>query len=74
MLSKGVEYNVPVWVVTIDLKKAFDRVDHTALFHALRHQMDSEYVDLLENYMKLSMVMLGRIDFVLGEVFVKVMF
>ena len=49
MLSKGVEYNVPMWVVSIDLKKAFDRVDHTALFHALRQQMDTEYVDLLEN-------------------------
>ena len=48
MLLKGVEYNVPMWVVSIDLKKAFDRVDHTALFHALRQQMDPEYVDLLE--------------------------
>ena len=48
MLSKGVEYNVPMWVVTIDLKKAFDRVDHTALFNALRQQMDPEYVSLLE--------------------------
>ena len=48
MLSKGVEYNVPVWVMMIDLRKAFDRVDHKALFHALRYQMDPEYVKLLE--------------------------
>ena len=40
MLSKGVEYNVPVWVLMIDLRKAFDRVDHKALFHAFRCQMD----------------------------------
>ena len=32
----------------IDLKKAFDRVDHKALFHSLRQQMDCEYVQLLE--------------------------
>ena len=48
MLSKGVEYNIPVWVMMIDLKKAFDRVDHKALFHALRYQMDDEYVKLVE--------------------------
>ena len=44
MLSKGIKFNVPVWVLTIDLKKASDRVDHTALFRALKHQMDPEYV------------------------------
>ena len=36
MLSKGVEFNVPVFVMMIDLKKAFDRVDHKSMFHALR--------------------------------------
>jgi hypothetical protein len=48
MLSKGIEYHVPVWVIMIDLKKAFDRVDHRYLFRALRDQMDGEYVKLLE--------------------------
>ena len=52
MLSKGIEYNVLLWVVTIDLKKAFDRVDHTAMFKALRKQMDGEYVNLLEQLYK----------------------
>ena len=32
----------------IDLKKAFDRVDHKSLFRALRYQMDEEYVKLVE--------------------------
>ena len=52
MLSKCTEFNIPVWVVSIDLKKAFDRVDHTALFLALRSQMDPEYVNLLERLYK----------------------
>ena len=52
MLSKGVEYNVPVWVLMIDLQKAFDRVDHKALFNAPRHQIGSEYVKLLERLYK----------------------
>lgn len=42
MLSKGVEFNVPIWVLMIDLKETFDRVDHKTLFHALRHHMDSD--------------------------------
>ena len=39
---------MPVWVLMIDLRKAFDRVDHKALFHSLRHQMDADYVNLFE--------------------------
>ena len=39
---------MPVWVLMIDLRKAFDRVDHKTLFHSLRQQMDAEYVNLLE--------------------------
>ena len=50
MLSKGIEYIVPVRVVTIDLKKVFDRVDHKFLFRALRCQMDHNDVALLEFY------------------------
>ena len=48
MFSKEIEFNVPVWVMTIDLRKAFDRVDHTALFRSLRRQMDHDHVALLE--------------------------
>ena len=74
MLSKGVEYNVPMWVVSIDLKKAFDRIDHTALFHALRQQMDLEYVVSLENYTRLNMVMLVLIAFQFHVAFDRVMY
>ena len=49
MISKGIEFNVPVWIISIDLKKAFDRIEHHALFRALREQeMDPEIIALLE--------------------------
>ena len=67
MLSKGVEYNVPVWVLTIDLKKAFDRVDHTALFYVLRHQMDPEYVCLLEKLYETQYGNVGSFRFRIGR-------
>ena len=67
MLSKGVEYNVPVWVLTIDLKKAFDRVDHTALFYALREQMDPEYVCLLEKLYETQYGNVGSFRFRIGR-------
>ena len=49
MISTGIEFNVPVWIISIDLKKAFDRIEHHALFRALREQeMDPEIIALLE--------------------------
>ena len=49
MISKGIEFNVPVWIISIDLKKVFDRIEHHALFRALREQeMDPEIIALLE--------------------------
>ena len=48
MLSKGTEFNIPVWVITIDLKKAFDRLEHSSLFDALRQQgLDQSEIALL---------------------------
>ena len=48
MISKGIEFNIPVWIISIDLKKAFDRVEHAALFQALfDQQVDLEYIALL---------------------------
>ena len=35
MISKGIEFNVLVWIISIALKKVFDRVNHTVLFQAL---------------------------------------
>ena len=34
VLSKGIEYDIPLWIVSIDLKKVFDRVEHNMLFHS----------------------------------------
>jgi len=49
MISKGIEFQVPVWIISIDLKKAFDRIEHHALFQALHEQdVDVEIIKLLE--------------------------
>ena len=49
IISKSIEYDMPVWIVSVDLRKAFDRVEHAALFEALTQQMDDlEYVALLK--------------------------
>ena len=36
IITKTTELNVPLWMVSIDLRKAFDRLDQPALFRALR--------------------------------------
>ena len=38
LISKGMEWQTPVWIVSIDVKKAFDRIEHTSLFRALAEQ------------------------------------
>lgn len=46
--SKSIEWNLPLWMASLDLKKAFDRVEYPALFEALRAQgVPSEYLALL---------------------------
>ena len=43
------EFNIPVWFVSLDMRKAFDRVDHSALFEALRHcGLQDGYIALLQ--------------------------
>ena len=43
------EFNIPVWFVSLDLRKAFDRVDHNALFEALRHYgLPDGYIAILQ--------------------------
>ena len=47
--ARSLEYNCEIWVASIDLRKAFDRIHHPALFRALRHQGVSEgYLQLLQ--------------------------
>ena len=36
--GKGVEWNSDIWFANLDLTNAFDRVEHTQLFPALREQ------------------------------------
>ena len=49
ILSKGIEYEIPLWIVSIDLKKAFDRVEHNMLFHSLAEQnCDPDLILLLQ--------------------------
>ena len=49
LVSKSIEFNVDLWVVSVDLRKAFDRVEHEPLFSALRAQgLDYGYCALLE--------------------------
>ena len=43
------EFNIPVWFVSLDLRKAFDRVDHSALFEGLRHcGLPDGYIALIQ--------------------------
>ena len=48
VISKTIEWNVPLWMVSIDLRKAFDRISHRALFQSLREQnVPESYIQLL---------------------------
>ena len=48
MISNSFEYNVPLWFASLDLKKAFDKIEWPQLFHALSvHHVGLEYQHLL---------------------------
>ena len=36
--SKSMEWSVPMWCASLDLRKAFDRIEYNALFDALKVQ------------------------------------
>ena len=43
------EHNLPLWICAIDFKKAFDTVEHQAIWHALASQgVPSRYVRILQ--------------------------
>ena len=49
IVSHSIEFNIPVWLISMDLRKAFDRIEHRALFDALQHcGLDDGYVALLQ--------------------------
>ena len=42
------EFNVPLWVMSLDLRKAFGSVTHSAVFDALRdHGVEESYISLI---------------------------
>ena len=42
------EFNLPVWVCTVDFQKAFDSIEHSALWKALAEQgVDGQYIKLM---------------------------
>ena len=46
--SKSLEWNFPVWFASLDLKKAFDRIEYSSLFGALQSQgVSRPYLKLL---------------------------
>ena len=48
MIGKTDEWNLPLWMVSFDLRKAFDKIKFRPLFAALRQQEVPEaYVQLL---------------------------
>jgi len=48
LISKTAEWNLPIFIASLDLKKAFDRIEHEALFEALRSQgVDEPHLALL---------------------------
>ena len=48
MISKTAEFNVPLFIASLDLKMAFDRIEHRSLFEALRDQgLQDPYLALL---------------------------
>ena len=49
MISKSFEFHFPLWIVSIDLRKAFDRIEHNKLSQALRKQgLEEGYIGLLQ--------------------------
>ena len=48
--EKSYEWQLDLWIATIDFKKAFDTVDHNQLWQALSHQNVPEpYINLLKS-------------------------
>ena len=48
MIGRCNEWNVPLWMISLDLRKAFDRIQHEPLFEALREQgVPNPYIQLL---------------------------
>ena len=48
MIGKSIEWDTPLWCASLDLRKAFDRIEHPSLFEALHDQgVPQCYISLL---------------------------
>ena len=48
VITKSMEFNMPLWMASLDLRKAFDRIEFKSLFEALRTQdVPESYIALL---------------------------
>ncbi len=64
LVVKGIEFNVPIWIVSIDISKAFDRLEHNVLFEALKlHGVKSGYIGLLQLLYSNQKRMVGEFSF-----------
>ena len=53
VIGKSIEIGVPLWMVSFDMRKAFDRIEFVPLFHALREQgVPESYIALLTSLYK----------------------
>ena len=35
IIDKYIGFNIPLWIISMDLRREFDRIEHDALFNAL---------------------------------------
>ena len=50
LIEKSIEYNKPLCLGFVDYEKAFDSIEHTAVFNALREQgINENYIELIKN-------------------------
>ena len=48
MISKSIEWSFPLWIISVDMKETFDRIEHSALFEGLARQgIGSSYINVL---------------------------
>ena len=53
VLEKANEFNIPIWAVVMDFKKAFDMIDHDSIWQALHEQgVQEHYIDILKKLYK----------------------
>ena len=48
-IEYSLEFHTPLWILSMDLRKAFDTVDHDALLQSLlAHGIDEAYLSLID--------------------------